>query len=454
MKPLLLILLLASPACGQVLQVAGGASTITDAQGLTATFYTPKTTNTFSIGASNGALVGGLQTKFNSRGCEMVLGDQQIFLTSGEGGLSAATRGVSCKRKHWAAFAGAIGRAYSAPFFSGTQAKDFGAGLSYNWNFKSLQTGGVLALTSGRKTALETLVWRHNQIRITGTGGLLESNRQFGGRAEWLTPQFAAALSRDTYISNGIRATATSEGFSSQFGPVGLHASAFQGKAHGETFGASIRAGFLQVDANEFLSPAGKTFSASTIQHLSQRWTIAQYFTRSGGNTSLNFGGGYTGNVASITASYQQMFFPFSTAVPFQKVLSVQIALQLPHSTSAHMDLQAAPGQSLKWTGYGTSYLQTGVEIAGQPHVARISGFAYTGRVLDTQGNPVNGAAIRVGNETVYSDSEGRFMARFAKAGTQSLEVMIDEFLLPGKHTVVFCPPSISSSENVDIVVQ
>ncbi len=46
-------------------------------------------------------------------------------------------------------------------------------------------------------------------------------------------------------------------------------------------------------------------------------------------------------------------------------------------------------------------------------HMPATPRFAIEGRVLTGDGEPIRGAAVEAGAQTVYTDSEGRFLARF-----------------------------------------
>lgn len=274
---------------------------------------------------------------------------------------------------------------------------------------------------------------------FSGTGGWVENAGQLNGTVQYQTQPFSASVARSTYRFNGDTATTDSEAASATLGALNLHASAFQGRANGETFGATLRAGWLQVDGNEFFSRAGRTITGSFTQRLSRRFSVSEYYTRQGNQSAVNFGGAYTSNAVSISAAYQQMFFPFAS-VPFAKVLSLRFDFQLPHSTSAHVDLQATPGQAIRWTGYGASYVQTGVEIAGQASApSKVHGVEISGFVRDKSGMPVEGAAVKVGDKIAYTDFNGKFTARFGKPGAQAVEVLLEEFTAPGNWEVVSC---------------
>lgn len=59
------------------------------------------------------------------------------------------------------------------------------------------------------------------------------------------------------------------------------------------------------------------------------------------------------------------------------------------------------------------------------------------GRVLDAYGGAVEGIAVDVGGQLVYSNATGEFTARFRKAPTVSVSVALAESTAPGLWTVV-----------------
>ncbi|HTQ59966.1 MAG TPA: hypothetical protein VMI32_07075 [Candidatus Solibacter sp.] len=437
-------LLLAGTAAAQTFQFSGGASNLLQSEGATATMYTPGSTSLVSLGMSNGHLVAAAQTDFRTRFCEVIAGDQQIFLSGGETGLGITARAISCHRKHVTFFVGAVGRAFSAPYFNGMQAADFGTGVSYERTFHEIETGGVLAVAAGRITAVESAQRRWQHFTLHGLGGLLDSSLQFGGRAEMQYSHFAAVAGRTTYFVQNQSATTNDFGISATAGNFGAHASAFLGRSSGQAVGASYLIGPARFSVDEYLAHSGKIFVATATESL-RRWTISQHFTRSNGTSAFSFGGGYAGNLISASADYQEMFFPFATRAPFQKVLTVTIALQLPHSISTHTNLQAAPGQRLGFTAYGAAFLATGTQLA---HTAggKIGGVEFSGIVESESGAPVEGAALQIGPQEVFTDAAGHWMARFPKARPQPVSLVLGDFLMPGDWTVVSCPATATES--------
>jgi hypothetical protein len=88
-----------------------------------------------------------------------------------------------------------------------------------------------------------------------------------------------------------------------------------------------------------------------------------------------------------------------------------------------------------------------------------IAKFLVQGVVKDDQGNPVEGAALRIGKEVVYSDSTGTFLARMGKHGPYPLNVVPDEFITNGLYETVSAPSTVraetdDTAVNVEIVIR
>lgn len=70
---------------------------------------------------------------------------------------------------------------------------------------------------------------------------------------------------------------------------------------------------------------------------------------------------------------------------------------------------------------------------------------------MDEDGQPVSGAALRIGDDLVFSNSEGEFFLRKKKNRPCPVEVALSEFLVSGGFAVVSTPavvaPSVQESE-------
>ncbi len=121
---------------------------------------------------------------------------------------------------------------------------------------------------------------------------------------------------------------------------------------------------------------------------------------------------------------------------------------QMPHGIQLNYATQVSATGHVLYSGDGTSifYRTPGRNSGG----ASISGKFYSnvarGRVVDPAGDPVEGAALRIGQELVFSDSKGNFSLRVKSAGEFPLAVALDEFTAPGAYAVVSAPEKIRTA--------
>ena len=76
-----------------------------------------------------------------------------------------------------------------------------------------------------------------------------------------------------------------------------------------------------------------------------------------------------------------------------------------------------------------------------QSEAFSIGKYLVHGFVVDEEGVPVEGAAIRVGKELAYTNSTGRFSARFSKRGPFAIMVAHDEFITNAIYETISAPP-------------
>jgi hypothetical protein len=77
---------------------------------------------------------------------------------------------------------------------------------------------------------------------------------------------------------------------------------------------------------------------------------------------------------------------------------------------------------------------------------AGMARFVVRGTVRDETGNPVEGAAVRLNEEVVYTNSGGEFFLRVKHPERYAVSVATEEFLLPGNWEVVSAPANIVAS--------
>jgi hypothetical protein len=238
---------------------------------------------------------------------------------------------------------------------------------------------------------------------------------------------------------------------------VSFSASAFaSGKFKAQAIGGGLRFGVVQAQANEYFEQFGRVFSVNATERMWRKWSVSEYLTEQHGHAAFNFGGGYSGNTLSANLSWQEFFMPATGR--FEKAMTVQISLQLPHSVSVNAGTFVQPNGQVKWSAYGGEYVPLGflpVTVPGQRNQAVPTGkFKIEGSVVDASGEPLEGACISVGGQTVFSNSSGEFSARFKKDASVAILVLPWEFSASGNWEVVSSSAVAKPGERVQIVVR
>jgi hypothetical protein len=109
------------------------------------------------------------------------------------------------------------------------------------------------------------------------------------------------------------------------------------------------------------------------------------------------------------------------------------------------------PDGSVDYSASGSTFLYMGSFGGMQPQQlsGRMGRYVVRGTVQDETGNPVEGAAIQIGTDVVFTNSTGQFFHRVGRPGHSVVKVLIGEFLLPGRWEVVNAPAEAPArSEN------
>lgn len=182
-----------------------------------------------------------------------------------------------------------------------------------------------------------------------------------------------------------------------------------------------------------------RTLVVTAREAVSPRFELSQVATHTSGNTTVSFGGGFTSNLVSVNAEYQTIYVPFSVDEPFRQALMLTVRLQGLGNFQGSLGSYVAPDGSVKYTAQGSQYLYRGEEGPPQSSFG-IHEHVIRGVVKDERGAPVKGAALRIGDDVVFSDSQGSFFVREKKERSYPVEVLVEEFLVPGRFEVVSTP--------------
>ena len=222
---------------------------------------------------------------------------------------------------------------------------------------------------------------------------------------------------------------------------------------------------FLEINENWFQSKTqgqpGSTLLSGTIrENISSRLSLLQLISRTNGQTTVAFGGSFTSNRLMLQADYQNIYLPFRPDHPFQQALAlnatVRVAGPLQMTAASNVD----PTGHLRYT-FGMStwlYRMSGMS-SSHSETFSIAKFLVQGVVKDDHGNPVEGAALHIGKEVIYSDSTGAFLVRMKKHGPFPVNIAPEEFIANGLYEMVSAPSTVraeteDAAANLQIVIR
>jgi len=249
----------------------------------------------------------------------------------------------------------------------------------------------------------------------------------------------------------------------------GFFASDAEGRrVHGINFYGGRRIGKrYDVNANYFESqpqaagttPAQKTsvLSGTVREEITPRFGVLQLVSRTAGQTTFAFGGNFTSNRLQLIADYQNVYLPFRPQRPFEQALALNVAFRVTGPLQITGASNVAPDGRMRYTFGVNTYLYRfgGLISHNSPDSFSIAKYLVQGVVKDDQSNPVEGAALHIGKQVVYTDSLGHFMARFPKRGVFPLSVAPEEFIANGIYQVVSAPSQVrAESEDTSSEVQ
>ena len=169
-------------------------------------------------------------------------------------------------------------------------------------------------------------------------------------------------------------------------------------------------------------------------------------------------GGTLNAGLSSLSVDYQVAHSPYLTVNPFVQTMGVNAKLHV-RGVNFSVGSFVTPDGRVHYSAQGSTFMYRGIDTPSGGGGGRINGYVVTGRVEDATGAPVDGAALDIGGEILYTDSQGRFFRRSPTAKPLTLRVVLDDFLVPGTFEVVEAPTEVipardGRSASVRIVVK
>jgi hypothetical protein len=237
---------------------------------------------------------------------------------------------------------------------------------------------------------------------------------------------------------------------------AGLYHSRAEGAVNLSSYGAIGRELTHWLDAELFVlqsRPEGRPTVTTPLVNL--RWRVSsrvgvnQQISFHGGRPTVLFGASLSTPIGEFAADYQIVHQPLQPFNPFRSALNLTARLQL-GNYSTSVGTYVRPDGAVDYSASGSTFLYLGTFGGAQPQ--RIGGgmarYVVRGTVQDELGNPVEGAALALDQEVVYTNSAGEFFLRARHPQRYSLKLLLGEFLLPGRWDVVSVPDQVIAAED------
>jgi uncharacterized protein (DUF2062 family) len=503
----LAVILFASVATCQNIQVTGGDSSLFGATGAEVKTMFAKSETDLSGGVLNGRAYFGVNQKMSIGGWDVTGGDVRLpfnLVTDfNNGGLQFPAIGIVATRKtdndKLTVFTGATAESYQVPFFFGSRIETPTAGLFYERVLTPrLSVFSSDVISTEKQSGIQSLRFKTGPTSLAMSAGVGANSPFFSLRAgyetfEWTgvvswtkrsdtferivvpnysvaedngldfqggyrSQHFNAQVSRQNLLSdvsgtvynstvNSINAGAMAGVFSTTV--TGFYGTTNGKTIEGETAGAAVTVGFLTARVDAYRSVGLASESVTMTEKLARHFSVNQFVT---GLHSVNAGAEYRSNSVTMSGGYAMSFFPALGL--FQRVLSVSLSIQLPHNLRIDGGTVTTPDGRTRWTGYANSYthgpLSTDVQLGSGTSTGKR---LYQGRCVTQAGAPV-ACAVRVGKVEVFAGDDGVFRLPTNKKKASILTIAVEDFMAPGKWAVVSAPTVVEVGSPVHVVVR
>ena len=162
--------------------------------------------------------------------------------------------------------------------------------------------------------------------------------------------------------------------------------------------------------------------------------------------TTFSPGGTLLTPFSTFSVDYQLVYIANSPGRPFRQALTGDMEMHLVRNLSLHASSTIGPtGTTLYTLQLNTLWAHASSASSSSTKVT-LGTSILRGRVVDPAGNPIEGAALLIDAEPLYTDSNGFFFFREKRAGVHSFRVLPDEFLNMSNYVVISAPAQIRTA--------
>lgn len=278
-------------------------------------------------------------------------------------------------------------------------------------------------------------------------------------------PQFSVGVGRQNFVQDSAdtapvtRATGNTVFAGGRWRELrltgGLYHSESNGIANLSSYFALGRELTRWLDTELFLlqsRPEGQSAVTTPVANLrwriSPRIGVSQQVSLHHGRPTVLVGASLVTPVGEFAADYQIVHQPLQPFKPFRSTLNLTARVQL-GSYSTSIGTYMRPDGAVDYSASGSTFLYMGSFGGAQPQ--QIGGgmarYVVRGIVRDDQGSPIEGAAVELNGEVVYSNSAGEFFLRTKHPQHYPIKVLLGEFLLPGEWEIVSAPETATAED-------
>ena len=191
-------------------------------------------------------------------------------------------------------------------------------------------------------------------------------------------------------------------------------------------------------------APRNESPSSSVVvsvqEKVTPRISLLQVITRTAGRTSVSAGGEFVSNPVTVGVSYQTVYAPFHRGNPFVQTLGLDVRVRVLGNMQLGAGTYTTPDGRLRYTISGSHLLHRAQNRSRSGSRAGFPKYLVHGVVRNAQGEAVEGAAVKVGDEVLLTGRDGRFFLRTGRAAPAPVSVLPDEFSSPGRFEVISAP--------------
>jgi hypothetical protein len=194
--------------------------------------------------------------------------------------------------------------------------------------------------------------------------------------------------------------------------------------------------------------PAQTTPLLNLRWRLSPRLGVSQQISLHNGHPTVLFGANLATPIGEFGVDYQIVHQPLQPFNPFRSALNLTARLQL-GNYSTSLGTYVRPDGTVDYAATGSTFLYMGAFGGVQPQQlgGTIARYVVRGIVRDNQGNRIEGAAVDLGGQVVFTNSAGEFLLRAKSPRRYVVTVLTGDFLLPGLWEVMSAPTEVMAVE-------